>query len=68
MKMHDWIEKLDDFLRISEKKLLTNTGKISHHKALEKAKMEYEKYRNAADKKYISDFDREIKKLLGNKK
>ena len=27
MKMHDWIQKLDDFLRISEKKLLTNAGK-----------------------------------------
>ncbi|ETR66013.1 MAG: DNA-binding protein, partial [Candidatus Magnetoglobus multicellularis str. Araruama] len=29
MKMHDWIQKLDDFLRISEKELLTNAGKIS---------------------------------------
>ncbi len=37
MKMHDWIQKLDDFLRISEKKLLTNAGKISHKKAVEKA-------------------------------
>ncbi len=64
MKMHDWIQKLDDFLKISEKELLTNTGKISHNEAIEKAKMEYEKYRKAEDKKYISDFDREVKKLL----
>ena len=64
MKMQDWLQKLDDFLRISEKELLTNTGKVSHQKAIEKAKFEYDKYRNAEDKKYISDFDREMKKLL----
>jgi len=64
MKMHDWIIKLDDFLRISEKKLLTNPGKISHKKAVQKAKNEYERYRKAEDKKYISDFDREMKKLI----
>ncbi|WP_457552626.1 RhuM family protein, partial [Desulfobacula sp.] len=64
MKMHDWIQKLDDFLRISEKELLTSSGKVSHKKAVEKAKNEYEKYRKAEDKKYISDFDREMKKLI----
>lgn len=63
MKMQDWINKLDDFLRISEKKLLTNAGKISHKQAIEKAKNEYDKYRNAEDKKYISDFDREMKEI-----
>ena len=68
MKMHDWIQKLGDFLRISEKKLLTNAGKISHKKAVEKAKIEYEKYRKAEDKKHISDFDREMKKLLKDEK
>jgi hypothetical protein len=68
MKMNDWIQKLDDFLRISEKELLTNAGKVSHKKAVEKAKIEYEKYRKEEDKKYISDFDREIKKLLKNEK
>ena len=66
MKMHDWIEKLDEFLKISEKKLLTDTGKVSHQKAIEKAKIEYEKYRKTEDKKYISDFDREMKELLKN--
>jgi hypothetical protein len=65
MKMKDWIKKLDDFLRISEKEILTNAGKVSHKKAIEKAKFEYEKYRKAEDKKYISDFDREIKKIMG---
>lgn len=64
MKMDDWIKKLDDFLKISDKELLTNAGKISHQEAIEKAKIEYEKYRKEEDKKYISDFDREMKKLL----
>jgi len=39
MKMHDWIQKLDDFLKISEKELLTDAGKISHKKAIDKAKI-----------------------------
>ncbi len=68
MKMYDWIKKLDDFLRISEKKILTNAGKTSHKKAIEKAKNEYEKYRKEANNKHISDFDREMKKLLKNDK
>jgi hypothetical protein len=38
MKMQDRIDKLDDFLRISEKKLFSNTRKISHKQAIEKAK------------------------------
>lgn len=63
MKMVDWIQKLDDFLKISEKELLTNSGTISHQKAIEKAKDEFDKYRKAEDTKYISDFDREMKQL-----
>jgi len=35
----------------------------SHKKTLEKAKFEYDKYREAEDKKYISDFDCEMKQL-----
>jgi len=66
MKMQDWIQKLDDFLKVSEKEILANAGKISHKKAIEKAKIEYEKYRKEEDKKYISDFDREMNKLLKN--
>lgn len=68
MKMVDWIKKLDDFLRISEKEILTGAGKISHLEAIEKAEKEYEKYRKEASNNYISDFDREMKKLLENKK
>ena len=68
MKMQDWIDKLDDFLRTSENELLLHSGKISHQEAIQKAKMEYELYRITEDKKYISDFDREMKRITGKKK
>lgn len=68
MKMKDWIDKLDEFLKVSEKQLLTHSGKISREAAVEKANVEYDKYRKAEDKKNISDFDREMKKLIKGKK
>jgi len=64
MKMADWIEKLENFLKLSEKKVLTNAGKVSHKQAISKAKTEYDKYRKIEDKKYVSDFDNEMKKLV----
>ncbi len=62
MKMAEWIAKLDEFLKLSEKKLLTNAGKITAEQAHKKAELEFEKYRNEQDNKYISDFDREMQK------
>ena len=45
MYMKDWIVKLDEFLKVSEREILMNAGKISHEAAIEKARIEYEKYR-----------------------
>ncbi len=45
MYMRDWITKLDDFLKLSGRDILTHAGTISHDKALEKAHAEYERYR-----------------------
>lgn len=64
VKMRDWITKLDEFLRLSEKEILTHAGKVSSKKAQEKAEAEFVKYKKVQDKNYISDFDREVKKLL----
>ena len=64
MKMQDWIRKLDEFLTISEKKLSHSAGKVSTKQAEEKALKEYEKYRKEQDKNSVSDFDREVKKIL----
>lgn len=68
MKMNDWIQKLDDFLKISEKEILKNAGSVSHKQAIDKAKEEYKKYRIIEDKKQISDFDREMQKLIKKSK
>jgi len=68
MKMSDWIKKLDEFLTISEKKLLHSAGKVSAKQAEVKALKEYDKYRQEQDKKYISDFDREVKRILESDK
>ncbi len=45
MYMSDWVAKLDDFLKLSGRELLTHAGKISHEQALTRAQIEYEKYR-----------------------
>ena len=45
MYMKKWIAKLDEFLRISDRDILTHAGGVSHEEAAEKARAEYEKYR-----------------------
>jgi hypothetical protein len=64
MTMKDWVLKLNAFLKFSEYEILTNAGKISHEVAEVLAFKEYEKYKITQDKNYISDFDREVKKIL----
>ena len=47
MTMGAWIGKLDDFLRLSERDILTHAGRVSNDAALKKAHLEYEKFREA---------------------
>ncbi|HBH46604.1 MAG: cell filamentation protein Fic [Candidatus Jacksonbacteria bacterium RIFOXYC2_FULL_44_29] len=68
MRMKDWVEKLDAFLDFNGKEILHDCGQISHEVATALAESEYEKYRSFQDKSYVSDFDREVKKLLKLKK
>ena len=63
MKMADWVEKLNAFLKFSEYDILNNAGKVSHEVAVALAAQEYEKFRVIQDANYISDFDRELEKL-----
>jgi len=49
MKMADWSSKLNDFLKLSDFDILTHAGKISAEQAKQKAKVEYNKYRNIID-------------------
>ena len=74
MYMKDWINILDDFLRISRKDILTHAGKISAKLAKEKADKEYDKFKertknelSPAEKHFLENFEREQKKLLGGK-
>lgn len=45
MYMRDWVARLDDFLRMTERDILTHAGAVSHEDALMKASEEYEAYR-----------------------
>ncbi len=68
MHMKDWVKKLDVFLQFNEREILQDNGKISNEVAIALAENEYEKYQEIQDKNYISDFDREVKKLLKKSK
>jgi len=68
MRMIVWVKKLDEFLKLSEKKLLMHAGKISAEEAREKAMKQFKKYRKIRNKSYISDFNKVTKKYLKNKK
>ena len=63
MKMQDWIERLDAFLQFNQFEILNNPGKVTAAVARETAEKEYEKFRVIQDKNYMSDFDKEVRKL-----
>jgi hypothetical protein len=63
MTMNDWVAELDSQILHNKRKLLTNSGKISHRQAIEKAEKEFEIYREREMKMLESDFDKAIKQL-----
>ncbi len=74
MYMADWIEKLDDFLKMSDNEILTHAGKISHQQAAQKAIAEYEKYRertknelSEVEKHFLESIEKTAKMLKGKK-
>ena len=68
MKMADWVTKLDAFLQFNEYQILKDAGKIRHDVAVKLAEKEYQKFRVIQDKNFVSDFDKEVKKLTSGKK
>lgn len=75
MYMKDWINILDDFLRISRKDILTHAGKISAKLAKEKADQQYDKFKERTKNNlspveihFLENFEREQKKLMGGDK
>lgn len=63
MNMQDWEQFLTQFLELADYPILKDKGKISMLEAKVKAEGEYDKFRVIQDETYISDFDKEIKKL-----
>ena len=58
MTMADWEERLNGFLRVWDRDVLQDAGKISAELAKSHALSEFEKYRVIQDRLYQSDFDR----------
>ncbi len=68
MTMKNWIGKLNKYLILLGKGVLKSAGSVSAEEAQSKADREYEVYKKEQDKNYVSDFDREVKKLIEFKK
>lgn len=74
MAMTDWIAKLDEFIRITDRQILTHAGKISHETAKLKAEAEFETYRAAQSAlpqpvdQHFADAMDELKKIEGEVK
>ena len=68
MRMADWVGFLRSFLELSDYPILQDKGKVSALEAKLKAEGEYEVYRQRQDADYLSDFDKEIKRLEGQRK
>jgi len=74
MYMKDWVNKLDDFLKITEQEILTHSGLISHQDAKEKALKEYHKYKKKiedeltpVERHFLETIDKTEKELKGVK-
>lgn len=70
MYMNDWIERLDDFLRMTGSEILEHGGTISHQQAIDKAASEYAKYwelhkneLSVAETHFVSQIEKKAKEL-----
>lgn len=68
--MKDWIERLDDFVKMTGNNILENAGSVSHQQALKKANTEYEKYKeqtknelSEAEKHFVKQIETTAKEL-----
>ncbi|MDQ1338944.1 MAG: hypothetical protein QG567_93 [Campylobacterota bacterium] len=74
MHMKDWIDRLDDFLKMTGKDILSHAGKISHDSAIKKANEEYLEYKEKTknelsnvEEDFIKQIDSTAKMLKGKK-
>jgi len=65
-RLSDWIKKLDSFMTLNDRDILTHAGKISHEMAKQLADSEYDKFhtqRLSESGKSLSDFDKALKQI-----
>lgn len=65
MYMKDWLQTIDDYLKMTRREILTTKGRVSHQQAIEKAHAEYDKFKKKQDdilspveKHFIESIDR----------
>jgi hypothetical protein len=75
MYLKDWIERLDDFLKMTSNEILQNAGEISHKQAIEKAQIEYGKYKeiiiceiSTVEQHFIEQIETSSKKIETKKR
>ena len=68
MRMAEWVEKLDAFLKFNEYDVLANAGRVSHDVAKELAEEQYQAFDIAQDRSFESDFEQASQKILGLKR
>ncbi|MDH4472476.1 MAG: virulence RhuM family protein [Fluviicola sp.] len=68
MKMKDWISKLDAFLEFNEYQILADAGSVKQEVARSLAENEYGKFRIVQDSTFVSDFEKQTKKISSPKK
>jgi hypothetical protein len=64
MTMEDWENRLSGFLRLWDREILQDAGRVTAELAKTHAESEFEKYRIVQDRLYVSDFDAVLKKAL----
>ena len=63
MRMADWVSKLDAFLKFNEYDVLTNAGSVSAEVAKRLAEEQYATFRIQQDRRFESDFEKEVKRI-----
>jgi len=66
MRMGDWVTKLDGFLKLNERDILTHAGRLTHEAAVGHATQEYDAFhreRLAEKAEHPDDFDKAVRAL-----
>ncbi len=67
MRMADWSSLLQRYMDLNNRPVLPAAGRVTHEEAVEKALTEYDKFRVIQDREIMSDFDKQLKLLFGDK-